>query len=85
MFLILIYSILLFGLSLFFILFYFYLEMQQAPRNQKISEAKLNKLLEQNTLLKQQLDVPRIPISEASARFAFFFSSSFNYKVWHNN
>lgn len=48
--------------------------MQQAPRNQKISEAKLNKLLEQNTLLKQQLDVPRIPVSEASARFAFFFS-----------
>lgn len=55
--------------------------MQQAPRNQKISEAKLNKLLEQNTLLKQQLDVPRIPVSEASARFAFFF----NYKTWHNN
>ncbi|KAG0740353.1 hypothetical protein G6F57_011403 [Rhizopus arrhizus] len=46
--------------------------MQQAPRNQKISEAKLNKLLEQNTLLKQQLDVPRIPISEASASLIEF-------------
>ncbi|KAG1054228.1 hypothetical protein G6F43_003753 [Rhizopus delemar] len=47
-------------------------EMQQAPRNQKISEAKLNKLLEQNTLLKQQLDVPRIPVSEASASLIEF-------------
>ncbi|CAO3671364.1 unnamed protein product [Rhizopus stolonifer] len=48
----------------------------QAPRTQKISEAKLNKLLEENQHLKQQLDVPRIPISEASSSLISFCSEN---------
>lgn len=31
-----------------------------------VSEAKLKKLLELNVQLKQQLDLPRVPVSEAS-------------------
>lgn len=35
-------------------------------RQQSVSEAKLRKLLDSNDKLKQQLDIPRIPVSEAS-------------------
>jgi guanine nucleotide-binding protein subunit gamma len=34
-----------------------------------ISEAKLNRLLEYNRNLREQLDIPRITISEASSRY----------------
>ncbi|KAG0163959.1 hypothetical protein DFQ28_010963 [Apophysomyces sp. BC1034] len=33
---------------------------------QSVSEAKLRKLMELNDKLKEQLEIPRIPISEAS-------------------
>lgn len=35
-------------------------------RQQTVSETKLKKILELNSKLKQQLDIPRIPVSEAS-------------------
>lgn len=41
-------------------------------RAQNISEAKLTRLLEYNRNLKEQLDIPRITISEASTRFCIF-------------
>ncbi|KAI8381143.1 G-protein gamma subunit [Radiomyces spectabilis] len=36
-------------------------------KSQHISEAKLKRLLDYNQRLREQLDVPRIPVSEASA------------------
>lgn len=38
-------------------------------KTQNISEAKLARLLEYNRNLRDQLDIPRITISEASTRF----------------
>ncbi|CEP16748.1 hypothetical protein [Parasitella parasitica] len=35
------------------------------PR-QTVSEAKLKRILESNKKLKRQLDIPRVPVSEAS-------------------
>lgn len=37
-------------------------------KGQTISEAKLARLLEYNRNLKEQLDIPRITVSEASSR-----------------
>lgn len=37
-------------------------------RAYNISEAKLKRILEYNERLKEQLELPRIPVSEASAR-----------------
>jgi hypothetical protein len=34
--------------------------------SQSVSETKLKKLLEFNVQLKEQLDIPRVPVSEAS-------------------
>lgn len=64
-----------FPLFLYFLLlllfpFYFFLSQNMPNRRaQNISEAKLTRLLEYNRNLKEQLDIPRITISEASTRF----------------
>lgn len=39
-----------------------------SKRSYNISEAKLKRILEYNERLKEQLELPRIPVSEASAR-----------------
>lgn len=46
----------------------------QTPSNKKpynISETKLKRILEYNDRLKEQLELPRIPVSEASARYKY--------------
>lgn len=45
-------------------------------RAQNISEAKLTRLLEYNRNLKEQLDIPRITISEASTSLIAFCSET---------
>lgn len=38
-------------------------------KSYNISEAKLKRILEYNERLREQLDLPRIPVSEASTRY----------------
>ncbi|KAG0169139.1 hypothetical protein DFQ28_003881 [Apophysomyces sp. BC1034] len=47
-----------------------------ARRTQNISETKLNRLLEFNQRLKEQLDVPRITVSSASTSLIDFCKST---------
>jgi guanine nucleotide-binding protein subunit gamma len=39
-----------------------------SKKSYNISEAKLKRILEYNERLREQLELPRIPVSEASAR-----------------
>ncbi|KAI7897755.1 uncharacterized protein BX663DRAFT_294572 [Cokeromyces recurvatus] len=39
-----------------------------SKKSYNISEAKLKRILEYNERLKEQLDLPRIPVSEAASR-----------------
>ncbi|CAO3677616.1 unnamed protein product [Rhizopus microsporus] len=52
-----------------------------------VSEAKLKKLLELNVQLKQQLDLPRVPVSEASKFLIDFCQSTTDLmipSIWGN-
>lgn len=46
-----------------------YARSPQARRTQNLSENKLKRIVEYNTRLKEQLDTPRIKVSEASQEY----------------
>lgn len=55
--------------------------------SQSVSETKLKKLLEFNVQLKEQLDIPRVPVSEASKSLIDFCQSTTDLmipSIWGN-
>ncbi|CAO3692171.1 unnamed protein product [Umbelopsis ramanniana] len=53
-----------------------YARSPQARRTQNLSENKLKRIVEYNTQLKEQLDTPRIKVSEASQELISYCQGS---------